>query len=102
MAGGRRDFLMENNALQIRSLSVKTESGGQGLLEAVVENTGAEPVEDSVLLVYFYDSEGRVRDRISARIKSLPPSARSDIAAHFRLKNRFFFTYTASLHKAER
>lgn len=92
---------MEHSLLKIRSLSVKANKPGQGFLEAVVENISPENVDDSVLLLYFYDSEGRVRDRISLRLKSLPPTAKSTVSANFRLKNRFFFTYSASIHRTE-
>ncbi len=87
------------NALRIKSIGVRVEDGGQARIETILRNHGRAATQPLLLLLYFYDDEGRVRDRISIGLTRFAPNETRVINTVFRLKGRGFFSYTARLEK---
>ena len=81
----------------IKHLSVTPQKGLQGKVEAGIENRSGRETPPAVLLLYFYDSAGRIRDRVSVRLNSMRPAGSAEISSVFRLKNNGFFTYSATI-----
>jgi hypothetical protein len=87
------------DSIYIKSLAVRVVDGGQARVEAELENRGASAAPPLLLLLNFFDSENRVRDRISIRLKPFKPGEPLATTAVFRLKSDGFFSYSARLEK---
>jgi hypothetical protein len=92
--------MSETEILHIKSLSVKLLGDDQARIEAKLRNPGRSATPPLLLLLYFYDEENRIRDRINIRIKASKPGEIIMAGATFRLKNTGCFTYIASLEKS--
>jgi len=97
---GMEAVLADPGGIIIRSLHVKPGENLQGRVEAVLGNTGKTGTPDAVLLLYFYDNEGRIRDRVSFKLEPIGPSENRSLSAFFRFKNTSFFSYSASISVA--
>ena len=87
----------------IKSLAVSSDAAHkQGRVEANLFNGGRAPSPPSILLLYFHDTDNRIRDRISLRVPPVEPAGSRTVAAVFRLKSTGFFTYTAEIHSEEK
>jgi hypothetical protein len=92
---------MKHGPIYIKSIFVKQESAGQARIDATLLNRSRESVPSFLLLLYFYDAENRIRDRISIRLKPFAPAGVQSVSSIFRLKSGDFFSYTARLEKLE-
>ena len=90
---------METGPVYIKSLAIRVIEGGQARVEAKLENHGDAPTPPLLLLLYFYDEENRVRDRISIRLKPFNQGDGLAVNTVFRLKSPGYFSYTARLEK---
>ncbi|MFA6451046.1 MAG: hypothetical protein WCX65_16340 [bacterium] len=91
--------MTENEPIYIKSLAVRALDSGQARIEAELENRGGSDSPPLLLLINFFDSENRVRDRISIRLKPIKPGAPLSASTVFRLKSGGFFSYSARLEK---
>jgi hypothetical protein len=92
---------MEQLPIYIKSLFIKQEGAGQARVEATLENCGGTELPPFLLLLYFYDAEGRVRDRISIKMKPFNKSGIQTVSSIFRLKSGDFFSYSVRLEKLD-
>lgn len=92
---------MKHGPIYIRSIFMKQEGAGQARIEATLVNRSRDAVPPRLLLLYLYDSENRIRDRISIRLKPFAPSGVQSVSSIFRLKSGDFFSYTARLEKLD-
>jgi len=88
-----------NSSIRIKSLGVRVEDDGQARIEAKLQNRARVATQPLILLIYFYDEENRVRDRISIRLAPIAPNETRSVNTVFRLKAQGFFSYTARLEK---
>ena len=93
--------MAESGFLYVRNLAVKRERRFQGRVSALIENGAGASFPASVMLLYFYDGQGRIRDRITVRLPKFKPSEKRNVSALFRLKNDELFLYEATLQPGE-
>ena len=92
---------MKKGPIHIRSLAVRPEGDGEARIVAVLENRSRSSVPPFRLMLYFYDGEDRVRDRLYVRLRKFEPGETQNAQLVFRLKSTEFFRYEARLEKLE-
>ncbi len=85
------------NSFHIKCLVVKKEREYHGRVEAILQNISGVAVPPAVLLLNFYDPQGRIRDRVNIALKEFRAGEERTVSVLFRLKNDEFFAYKATI-----
>ncbi len=88
--------------LFIRALTVRQslDTPTDGRVEMRLENMRSTPFANSMIVISFYDYEGRIRDRVNISLPPFAPGEIRNVSSFIRLKNSNFFTYTVKLRLA--